>query len=251
MPQNIQSNFAEAVLNYEQPIPDGLVAWNGPCPRRRFEVYRNNVALGLVGALGSRFPVAEKIVGEAFFAAMAHAYILVHPPRSPLLLAYGDDFADFVEVFKPAAEISYLADVIRLEVARGRAYHSADCPPLNPGDLSGFSPDELPNLVFEPHPSAAVVPSDHPIVYIWAMNSGETLLKPIDPWNGEDALVVRPEMTVNVHHLPPGGAAFVAALLSGERLGAAVQLAVQSAETFDLTANLAGVLHAGALASVR
>lgn len=238
-------------MNAGQPVPEGLAAWNGPSPRRRFDVYRNNVAVGLIAALASRFPVAEKIVGEAFFAAMAHAFIQVRPPRSPLLLAYGDDFADFVAAFEPAAEIIYLPDIIRLEAARGRAYHAADRPPLNPAALAGLSPDELPRLVFDAHPSATVIPSAHPIVSIWAMNSGETPLEPIEPWNGEDALVVRPDMTVNIHRLPPGGAAFVAALLSGETLGAAVELAVLTGEAFGLTANLAGVLQAGALAGVR
>jgi hypothetical protein len=251
MSESIQSSFARAVIDAAQPMPEGLTAWNGRGPRRRFDVYRNNVAVGLIGALASRFPAAEKIVGEAFFVAMAHAFIQTHPPRSPLLLAYGDDFADFVETFEPAAEIVYLADVIRLEAARGRAYHAADRLPLNPAELAGLSPDDLPNVVFEAHPSAAIVRSAHPIVSIWAMNSGERALEPIDTWNGEDALVVRPELTVNIHHLPPGGAVFVAALLSGETLGSAVQQALQAHAAFDLTANLAGVLQAGALAGVR
>src|SRR5882724_2689625 len=121
-----QRLFAGALLGSDRPIPDGLTSWNRPRPERRFAVYRNNVAAGLIRALASRFPVTEKIVGEAFFAGMAQAFIALHPPRSALLLSYGDDFAGFVETFDPAAELSYLPDVIRLEAARGKAYHAAD-----------------------------------------------------------------------------------------------------------------------------
>lgn len=233
------------------PVPEGLVAWNSPIQQRRFGVYRNNVAVGLIGALASRFPVAEKIVGEDFFAAMAHAFVLAHPPRSPLLLAYGDDFGDFVAAFEPAADIAYLPDIIRLEAARGRAYHAADRPPLDPATLVEITAEALPDLVFEAHPSASVICSRHPVVTIWAMNSGDIPLAPIADWIGEDALVVRPEMSVNVHHLPAGGATFISALLSGETLGTAAQMAVETTTDFDLTANLAGILQAGALAGIR
>src|SRR5882724_8165170 len=47
-------------------LPDGVTAWSSSCPEQRFAVYRNNVATGLIGALASRFPVTEKIVGKAF-----------------------------------------------------------------------------------------------------------------------------------------------------------------------------------------
>ena len=250
MPHISQSLFAQAVLDAAAPVPEGLVAWNSPIPQRRFGVYRNNVAIGLGAALASRFPIAEKIVGADFFAAMARVYIDQHPPRSPLLLAYGDDFADFVATFAPAAEITYLADIIRLEAARSRAYHAADRAPLDPGALAGIAPQDLPKLVFEAHPSATVLCSTHPIVTIWAMNGGDLPLQPIADWRGEAALVVRPDLTVNVHRLTAGGAVFVSALLSGVPLGTAVQRAIDDDPGFDLSANLAGILRAGALTNL-
>src|SRR5437868_3298584 len=114
-----QSLFANAVLDPAIPVPSGLRAWNGLRAERRFAVYRNNVAVGLIQALASRFPAAKKIVGEEFFAGMARAYIGLHPPQSPVLLRYGDDFANFVQAFEPASGLPYLPDVIRLEAARG------------------------------------------------------------------------------------------------------------------------------------
>ncbi len=36
-------------------------------PARRFAVYRNNVAVGLIRALEARFPVTRRLVGDAFF----------------------------------------------------------------------------------------------------------------------------------------------------------------------------------------
>jgi hypothetical protein len=195
--------------------------------------------------------VRSKIVGTEFFAAMSYEFIRLHPPRSPLLLAYGEDFADFVERFEPATEVAYLPDIIRLEAARGRAYHAADAVPLQAERLATVDPDHLAELRFVAHPSLSVLMSNHPIVTIWAMNSGDTELRPIENWCGEDALVVRPMMNVQVHRLPAGGAVFLSAVARGEALAAAVELATKAAPGFDLSSNLAGALQAGAFTDVR
>lgn len=246
MTKSFQSGFAAALTDPDRPVPEGLSAWTGNRPARRFGVYRNNVRVGLTGALAARFPATEAIVGQDFFAALAQAFVAAHPPRSPLLLAYGEDFADFVQGFEPAAGLAYLPDVIHLEAARSRAYHAADAEPLAAADLAAVPAERLGDLLLEPHPSLALLRSPHPVVTIWAMNAGELPLVPIKDWTGEDALVVRPRMTVEVHRLPPGGAAFFAALSTGRTLAEAVQAAAADAPAFDLTANLAGLITTGA-----
>jgi hypothetical protein len=250
MSSTTQSDFAAAVKDPSLAIPARVRAWNSDAPLRRFKVYRNNVSASLRGALASRFAATQAIVGEDFFQAMAQAFIDAHPPRSPLLLEYGDDFADFVENFSPASALAYLPDVIRLEAARSHAYHAADQAPLDPGCLTTIAPENLADVRFVPHPSLGIVRSSHPIVTIWAMNAGELDLQPIDIWHGEDALVLRPQMIVEVHRLPPGGASFLLALATGQTLGQAVDAAMASADAFDLTANLTGALQSGVFAAI-
>lgn len=246
----MQSRFAGALREADR-VPEGVTSWNRPRPQRRFAVYRNNVVHGLSRALAARFPVTEKLVGEQFFAGMAHAFIAAQPPRSPLLLAYGDELAEFVAGFAPAAELPYLPDVIRLEAARGHAYHAADVPPLAPTALAEVPPERLADLVFEPHPALSIVRSTHPVVTIWAMNAGEMPLEPLDAWNAEDALIVRPALHVLVRRLPAGGAAFLEALAAGTALAGAVERAVADDPQFDLTVNLAGAFEADAFAAFR
>ncbi len=240
-----ETSFAGALLDAEQPIPHGVSAHNAAVPTRRFAVYRNNMVAGLVKALNSRFPVVEKVVGEEFFAAMARAFVVERPPRTPLLAIYGDDFAAFIAAFAPARELAYLADVARLEAARTRAYHAADVTPVDASRFAALDPCAVDGIRIDLHPSIQIVRSPHPIVTIWAMNSGEQELAPIDNWHGEDALVVRPHLDVEVRLLPPGGAAFLLALAGGRPLGAAAEAALADHPQFDLTRNLAGLIGWG------
>ncbi len=243
---SFQSAFAAALLDLEQPPPAELGTAPGAADkagqRRRFAVHRNNVVSGLVKALAARFPAAVKIVGTEFFDAMARAFVLAHPPRSPLLALYGDAFPDFIETFAPAREVAYLADVARIEVARTRAYHAADATPVGADAFATLAPEAMSSMRVVLHPSVEIVRSPHPIVTIWAMNSGERALLPIENWHGEDALIARPHLEVAVHVLPPGGAVFLLALASDRTLGEAAQDALDACEEFNLTDSVAGLI---------
>jgi hypothetical protein len=231
--------FAAALLDPEQAIPADVTSHTARRPDKRFAVYRNNVTVGLIEAVRARFPATERIVGEAFFAAMARDFVRRHPPRSPLLMTYGGDFPDFVVGFEPAAALPYLADVARLEAARTTAYHAADATPFDADDMAALDPQTLGALRVGLHPSVAILRSVHPVVTIWAMNSGEAPLGPVDLAASEDALVARPALTVTVQALPPGAAAFLLALGDGATLAAAAERAIDDTAAFDLAAALA------------
>jgi hypothetical protein len=242
MPAPFEASLARALLDPEQPVPGEVISDNGAMPARRLAVHRNNVVTGLVKALQTRFPVVRKIVGDEFFAAMARVFVAQKPPCTPILAMYGDEFAAFIAAFEPAGELVYLADVARLEAARTRAYHAADVVPIEGSEFAALDPNAVDGIRIALHPSAEIVRSPHPIVAIWAMNSGQQELAPIDDWRAEDALVVRPYLDVEVRALPPGGAAFLIALAAGRSLGESASAAFADEPEFDLTRNLAGLI---------
>jgi Putative DNA-binding domain len=239
MPKTCQSDFASALLNPDMPVPDDVTSHSSHAPQKRFGVYRNNVMVGLVGALEARFRATRKIVGEEFFRLAAKVFAAAHPPRSPLLMFFGDDFPAFLAAFEPARSVPYLADVARLEAARTRAYHAADAKPLTPAELSRVPQTALAGLRFTMHPAVEIVTSTYPIVTIWAMNAGEMDLAPVTDWHAEDALVSRPGLDVEVRGLPGGSAVFLQNLTAGEHFGSAAAAAFAATPQFDLPLNLA------------
>lgn len=241
----IQTVFAASLRDPTLAAPALLAQPGGAAPERRFAVYRNNVVVALCGAIATRFPAVKRIVGDDFFAELARAYVSAHAPRSPVMMTYGDDFPDFVAAAPGLEELPYLADVARLEAARTRAYHAADAEPLGGDAFAALDQERLGATRIALHPSAEIVRSGHPLVTIWAMNAGEAELGPIESWAPEDALVCRPAMDVLVRRLPPGGAAFLAALGAGASLGEAAALAAEETAAFDLTENLAGLIGSG------
>ena len=98
-----QAAFAAALINPQADCPPGLVSWNGSDPAQRFAVYRNNALASRVGALADTFPVVQHMVGEAFFRAMAAGFVRAFPPTSPVLVNYGEGFAQYIADFAPAS----------------------------------------------------------------------------------------------------------------------------------------------------
>ncbi|MGI9381893.1 MAG: HvfC/BufC N-terminal domain-containing protein [Methyloligellaceae bacterium] len=246
---DLQRDFARSVLDADSAVPDGVTSHTGHRPKRRFDVYRNNVYVSLIDVLSGRFPVVLRLVGEEFFRAMARCYVEAEPPRSPVLMEYGGGFPSFLETFEPARELPYLPDVARLEQAWNAAYHAGDAEPVGSDALMGVTADDIPHLTFEFLPSLELVRSPYPIVSIWETNTADVDVEPVDlAVGGEDALVIRPHLEVEVRRLPEGASDFISALRAGRRLGEAFELAQAESTGFDLQANIAGLVASGSIA---
>ena len=247
----LEDDFAAALTDPERSRPEGLTGPNGKQAAKRFDVYRNNVVSSLIGVLADIFPAVERIVGPRFFRSLARVHVLEEPPTSRLMTEYGRGFPGFVARFEHTQSMPYLADVARIERAWLDSYHAADAAPLDPAELGAVPPERLGEVRFVPHPAMQVLRSKFSATSVFAMNRGDGSVAPIDWRQPEDALVVRPALDVNVIAPPPGGAAFLLALAEGKPLGVAAAMATEEAgETFDLAANIGGLLQAGAFTAI-
>lgn len=236
-----QAEFTAALLDPDRPVPVGLVGPDGLPSPRRFAVYRNNVTLSLIRVLEAAFPCIQKLVGEAFFRAMAGEFVRNHPPKTRIMMLYGSDFPGFLASFPPVAHLAYLADVARLEQALREAYHSTDTQALTPSDLGTLPPEALALTTLRLSPALRLIRSDWPILSIWRANMAGG---PSPRMAAEDVLVTRPLMDPEAVILPPGGAAVFAELMAGQGLASA---ALAGGADFDLPVFLQILITGGAI----
>ena len=244
------STFASALLDPERATPATVSGPAGKGAARRYNVYRNNVTVSLIDTLAAVFPAVQRLTGVDFFRAMARFHVRATPPAAPLLFEYGRDFPAFIEAYEHAQGMPWLADVARLERAWLDAYHAADAEPLSADMLAAIPPWRLADTIFAAHPATRVVHSSYAVVTIFAAHRSEEAAGPIDASSPEDALITRPDADVIVRHLPEGGMVFLTSLMAGRPLGEAAASAFESAPSFDIAANLAGLIQAGAFKSV-
>jgi hypothetical protein len=244
--------FAAALDDPSAATPAMTRGRRGAPDGRRFAVYRNNVAVGLIGAIEARYPVSRRLVGDDLFRAMARAFAHARKPRSPVMIAYGEDFPEFAAAYLAAAEagpgLAALADVARLENAWVEAYHAEDAAAAAVGELAALSPDCLPGTRIVFHPASRLLRFLTPAASVWA--SAQQSGRPTAPTKGigEDALITRPDCDVRVRVLPPLAYDFALRLRDGATLiEAAGEL---NDPTFDLGTHLVGLVDSGAVASI-
>jgi hypothetical protein len=242
--------FAAALIDPARETPAIVTGPAGKGAVKRYNVYRNNVTVSLIDALAAVYPAVQRITGVEFFRAMARFHIRAMPPTSPLLFEYGRDFPAFIEGYEHAQSMPWLADTARLERAWLDAYHAGDAMPLSAEVLGSVPPERLADVVFAAHPATRIVRSPFSVVTIFAANRGNEPVGRIDASVPEDALITRPDLDVVVRHLPPGGAVFLTSLMSGQSLGEAAASALQASPAFDVAANIAGMIEAGAFTAI-
>tara|TARA_R110000787_G_scaffold16622_25_gene50886 strand:+ start:137101 stop:137898 length:798 start_codon:yes stop_codon:yes gene_type:complete len=218
--QDEQAAFAAALPAPHLPAP-GFTS--GPAQShadRRFNIYRNNHVSSLIDVLAAGFPVVRALVGDEFFRAMTAEYIRQHPPRTPVLLAYGETFPDFIASFPPAGSLPYLPDMAKLERAMAESLNAGDADPLTINALASIDPAALADQRLILHPSARWVESDWPVISIWqAHQTSGTNPSPDARAGAERAIILRPDLTVDLHRAEPGAYKFYCDLASGSTLG--------------------------------
>ncbi|QQO35851.1 putative DNA-binding domain-containing protein [Bradyrhizobium diazoefficiens] len=249
-PVSFAEAFAPALLDPKRAAPPVVTGPNGMAAGKRYDVYRNNVTVSLIDALAAIYPAVQRITGTDFFRAMARFHVRESPPTSPLLFEYGRGFPDFIAGYEHAQMMPWLADVARIERAWLDAYHARDAAPLAPAQLAAIVPERLADLVFTPHPATQIVRSEFSAVTIFAANRDSAPVGRIDASTPEDALITRPGFDVIVRHLPPSGAVFATCLTEGRSLGDAAASALNTSSDFDIAANIAGLIEAGAFSAI-
>lgn len=238
----MQPAFQQALLDPAQPVPDGLQDADGRPAGRRFDVYRNNVAVSLTEALRQAFPVLERLLGAEYFAALAGVFLRAHPPRSRLMMLYGTDMPGFLAGFPPLAHLPYLPDVARLEQALRESYHAADADPVAVERLAALSPDAFLAARLSLAPALRLIASDHPVLGIWQANTDPSA--PPAGRGAQSVLILRPEFDPVPHLVSASAARFLSALLDGQTVGAALE---QAGDDFDLNPVLALLIGGGAI----
>ena len=233
MLEHFQARFGLALAG-RSPVTDPRMA-------QALAVHRNTATKAAADALSANYPVVAALVGELSFAGLAADYVETFPPSDPRLCFYGDGFDRFIAEHPALADLSYLAEVARLERHVVEALFAADCIPLD-GARIGQALDLDATLAL--HPAARWSRFAFPVASIWHAHQPDAAPDALDrlEWQAETVLVTRPDDVVLVTVLPDGGADFLDACRAGRTLGEAAMV------DGDLAGLFAALIDAGTFA---
>ncbi len=218
-------------------LADGVDA--GP----RALVYRNSSLLAASDALKSNYQATAAIMGDAFFAAMARAYISDNRATSRSLVGYGKSLPEFIAAGVSEHGLPWLADLARLDRAWLAAHLAPDEVPFPAEAFAELAGDQ--DALFETRltlgANVCVIRSEWKLYNLWAdLRRGNIPDGQVEVAQETDCvLIARPFSEVFDRVLSLGEFAFLRALKAGATLGAAAQIALGQAEDFDIGQALA------------
>lgn len=229
--------------------PVALDPWIGADARALagLSVYRNTTAKARVDALAALYPTVERLVGSDWFRDAALIFAADQPPAAPVMDAFGAGFPDWLEGFPPAAGLSYLPPVARLDAAWSEAHRAADAPVVIASDLTGVAPAAVFAARAHLHPSVRLFWFDWTAPSIWLANRpdaepGQTVVWDEAP---EGLMILRPRGEVMTRRLTRAEWAFLDACRRGQSLGQAATAALRVDPATGLPSLFAGLLGAG------
>lgn len=241
-----QREFAAALTGGSSSIAEKVIGDAIPA-EGRVRVYLNHFRVSLLEALAATFPVTRALVGEAFFAQTARAFLVFEPPRSPVLAEYGAGFPTFLAALPDLGGHNYLPDVAAFEWALNLAGWAADQDLLTAADLP--EPEEAAKLALPLHGSAQRLSTPFPVAEIWHVHQPDApAIQRIEMSGGAERLLVwRSGIEVCWRKLDAGEDRLLAELGNGAALGAAA-LAASAEPGFDFPASFSWMLDGGVFA---
>ena len=218
----------------------------------RLRIHRHQLYESLATALAGTFSTVQQLVGDAFFHAMARAFVAQTLPVQPVLSEYGEGFPAFIDAYEPTRGLPYLGDVARLDWALNLAFHSPMGERLTAADLSTIPGEQLSLMKVGLAPGTCVLHSTYPLDRIWSASQPGASTATVDLGEGGARLLVfrRPDDAVFIA-LPEAEAVFVAALAAGASLADAALAAFASETGFDLSVTFRRLLDLGVFVALR
>ena len=159
-----------------------------------FAVYLNTTPNALIDSLRVHYPVTVRILGDEAFDELAFEFARRHPPADPVLVGYGDGFADYLEGQPWIGELPYLGGVARLDRLFTESHVAADAEPLGLPDLTAIGADGWMAMRLLLHPATRFLWLRTPAMTIWQAHRTEGGFDRLAPdWHAEGALFTRPQ----------------------------------------------------------
>ncbi len=233
----VQQAFCEGLFDVSL-AEAALAHFGGSHAGHGYALYRGNLRSTWRKVLAAAYPVTEQHVGAEFFGGLSLAYGNSQPSVNGDLNLFGEQFADFLAGFPPAAELPYLADLARLEWCMHRAEFAADCTALSSLEITAIPPEQLEVARFQMHPACSLLASDWQVLALWQAHQTGGPPLPTDMASPCQGVVTRARWKATLTPLSSAAHAALRKLSTGARFGEALDAACEIEPAFDLGTHL-------------
>ncbi len=218
-----QAAFQRAVMMGDKSVLSDILDNSRTTGDVLFGVYRHAYTARLIEVVRNDHRLLNLYLGDEAFSELARAYVKARPSRTPNARWFSHRFPEFLAELKPANPV--LFELAALEKAVNDAFDAPDAPAMAMSDLAVIPPEQWPNLVFIPHPSARCVVTATNAYSIWSALKDDELPPPlVDLAEQETMLIWRQETIPKVRRISAEEAMMWNEAHAGKPFGALCEL---------------------------
>jgi Putative DNA-binding domain len=245
-------SLAETQLRMRRAVVNGDTAsvvplLVGGCdPERRLAIHQRHYRSSLTTAIRTKFAATAWLLGTPFLDEAANEFIREHPPATPCIAEYGEEFPRFISTRPGAAHLPYLHSFAELEWHLGQVAISADRLALTRETFSTFEIGILMDTGLLLRAGLRYLSASWPVddlmkLYLTDTAPSQYRLAPEDVW-----LEVRGACgAFEINRVNAAEFIFRRAILEGQSLGDAAENAIDANAEFDVGRAFAALIESG------
>lgn len=202
----------------------------------QFVAQRKRTLDNLYKQLCSVYPTVMQVLGEETMHEVAAKYFHKHAPQNTHPVDSVELFAYFLENQPQARAFPFLPDIATVDLGYHKAYHAVNAHTVRTGVFTELMPEELAAKRIQLHPACFWFSSSFAIHDIWRLHHSPVPPQNIDYRWPQDVIIVRPQLSVEVHKIDNGFTNALDRLDSGESLDSAFTKASQMDKNFKTVA---------------
>jgi hypothetical protein len=215
--EQLQADFMRHLLSGDEAVLAHVHDSEQAPAARRMAIYQHAYRARLVEALATDYEQLQRLLGEAEFTALCHAYLDQYPSHYSSLRWFGKDLAAFLGYAAEQGDHPWQAEMAQLEWTFGEAFDAADAELAGEQDAAQVAPEAWPMLCMDFHPSLRLLPLWWNTLARWrAAKQEETPPVPQRLPQAIHCLLWRQGLTTQFRTLEADEAAALAAALAGE-----------------------------------
>lgn len=207
-------------------------------PSEFMSIYKNNIAVTLLQALKSTYPLVNKLLGNDFFICMAKGYIQKYPSRSGNLSDYGEYFSEYLSNQPSLSTLDYVFEVAQFEWICNSLFAVTDHPPLDKNKLASFQKEKYDDICFVLNSAARLIQCRYPLIKIIELCQNEQADNINLEKDVSNLLILRCEFEMMLFLLTNAEFTFLTALDNNQTLSNALNLAIAMDANFKLDEKL-------------
>lgn len=189
---------------------------------KRMDIYRELALSNLHGHMTRIFPICQRLLPAIEFRAACDAYFREVQPKSINAMQYAQEFPSFLENFTTEQDLPQLADIATLDFGCYQSKQAIDASSVNSQIFTGLSPEQLANRKVQLHPACFWMASSFAIFDVWYRYNAALPVKSGNILLPQEVLIIRPQLTVEVHRIDPGFVKALDAIDEGKSLNQAL-----------------------------